>query len=52
MKRPVELLVLGLIDDSHTALPELFEYAVVEECLADHLPVSGGYCEERHPWLK
>jgi hypothetical protein len=32
----VEAGVLGLVDDTHAAAPELFQDAVVRDCLADH----------------
>ena len=39
---PSELDVLGLVDDAHSAAPELLEDPVVRDRLADHFDRSSG----------
>jgi hypothetical protein len=38
--RPIELLVMGLVDDAHAATAQLFDDAVMGDGLADHVVAS------------
>src|SRR5580693_8329552 len=42
--KPAQARVLGLIDDTHPASPELFKYAVVRDCRVNHVGAKLNRC--------